>query len=495
SYEESTQFSAEPIALLHFILPKAFGSNPTDYWGAFSNGEVWGYAGVVTLVLAALALALRPTRTRLFLSGVVLLALLYALGPFTPLQGWVYRFVPLYDLVRAPGRAFLFADFGLALLAGFGAHELSRRKDLDPRRRAVLRPALRVLLIVLAALLLFVLPLYYSLVVGASDPLNRPMIVIDGIYLLALYLGLAAALIWAVAHGRLSATSVGLVALVLVTLDLFSATASFNPVSADLTAGFRHDEAVRFLQAKQQSDGPFRIDVATAAWQPDLATLAGLYDIGGTFDPMQLKSYDTARSAVASNRDLPLYDLLGVRYLITDNQAQSPGPAFTPALRTGDGLVLWENHEALPRVWLASNVQTMNLDAARAAIRDPAFDPRAVVYLSGGNPSDVSAGGSARIVEADPDVVRVQVEADGPSELVLADVNYPGWTARIDGKTTPIATADGLFRAVAVPAGTHEIVFRFRPPLLGVSLGLSVVGGLIGLALLILGLREYRSRS
>ncbi|HVX30463.1 MAG TPA: hypothetical protein VHA53_08300, partial [Nitrolancea sp.] len=145
SYEESTQFSAEPIALLHFILPKAFGSNPTDYWGAFSNGEVWGYAGVVTLVLAALALALRPTRTRLFLSGVVLLALLYALGPFTPLQGWVYRFVPLYDLVRAPGRACLFADFGLALLAGFGAHELSRRKDLDPRRRAVLRPALRVL--------------------------------------------------------------------------------------------------------------------------------------------------------------------------------------------------------------------------------------------------------------------------------------------------------------------------------------------------------------
>jgi hypothetical protein len=495
SYEESTEFSAEPIAHLHVILPKAFASNPTDYWGPFSNGEVWGYAGVVTLVLAALALALRPTRTRLFLSGIVLLALFYALGPFTPLQGWVYRFVPLYDLVRAPGRSFLFADFGLALLAGFGIHELSRREVADAHARAILRTSLRILLVVLAALLLFVLPLYYSLVVAASDPLNRPMIVIDGIYLLALYLGLAAVLLWTVLHGRLRGTSVALLALVLVTVDLFGATGSFNPVSADLTAGYRHDEAVHFLQTQQQSDGPFRIDVATAAWQPDLATLAGLSDIGGTFDPMQLKAYDEARSAVTADRSLPLFDLLGVRYLITDAKAAAPGPQYTSALKTGDGLTIWENREALPRVWLASHVQPLGLDDARAAIRASSFDPRAVVYLSGSAANAVSAGGSARITEYDPNVVRVQVDADGPSELVLADVNYPGWTARVDGKAVAISTADGLFRAVPVPAGSHEVTFRFRPQLLTISLALSVIGGLLGVALLVLGSRKRLAKT
>ena len=488
SYEQSTEFSAEPIALLQFVLPKAFGSNPMDYWGPFSNGEVWGYAGVVTLVLVALALALRPSRLRLFLGALAAIALCYALGPFTPVQGWVFRFAPLYNLVRAPARAFLFVDLSLALLAGFGTQELSGCLRSDPRRRAIVRSASRALLIIISALVFFALPLIYSLVIGASDPLNRPMIVIDGVYLLIFYLAGTLVLLWAVASGRLRGAAIGLLALSLVTLDLFGANASFNPVSADLTAGFRHPEAVSFLQAKQQSDGPFRIDVATVAWQPDLATLAGLYDIGGTFDPMQLKSYDQARSAVAGNRNLHLYDLLGTRYLITDANAVAPGPEFTPALKTGDGLMLWENTEALPRVWLPPKVQPMSLDDARAAIREPSFDPRGEVYLSGGDAPKISGSGSARITEYDPDVVRIRVDANGPAVLVLADVNYRGWTASVDGRSTPVATADGLFRAVTVPAGTHEVVFRFRPPLLFASIALSLLGVLLGAAMLGYGL-------
>lgn len=493
SYEQSTEFSAEPIALLQFVLPKAFGSNPMDYWGPFSNGEIWGYAGVVTLILAALALSFRAPRLRLFLGALAAVALLYALGPFTPFQGWAFRFAPLYDLVRAPARAFLFVDLSLALLAGFGTQELSDCLPSNPRRRSVLRGTSRVLLVVIAALLLFVLPLVYSLVIGASDPLNRPMIVIDGIYLLIFYLACALVLLWAVARGRLRGASVGLLALGLVTLDLFGANASFNPVSADLTAGFRHPEAVSFLQAKQQSDGPFRIDVATAAWQPDLATLGGLDDIGGTFDPMQLKAYDEARSTVASNRNLPLYDLLGTRYVISDDKAASPGPEFTPVLRTSDRLTIWENKKALPRVWLAAQVRMVSLEDARAAIRAPTFDPRNEVYLSGGTAAKISGSGSARITEYDPDVVRIHVDADGPAELVLTDVNYPGWQARVDGQSTPIATADGLFRAVTVPAGTHEVVFRFRPPLLVASLILSLLGAFLGTAMLGFGVyRRYR---
>jgi hypothetical protein len=209
---------------------------------------------------------------------------------------------------------------------------------------------------------------------------------------------------------------------------------------------------------------------------------------------MQLKAYDEARSAVASNRSLPLFDLLGTRYLITDAKAASPGSEFTPALHTGDGLMIWQNKEALPRVWLAPQVRSVSLEDARAAIRSPTFNPRNEVYLSGGNAPKISGGGSARITEYDPDVVRIQVDADGPAELVLTDVNYPGWKARIDGQSTPIATADGLFRAVTVPAGTHEVVFRFRPPLLVASFALSLLGVFLGTVMLGFGLyRRHRA--
>src|SRR5690606_8136576 len=47
SYAQASEFAVEPVALLHLVLPTVFGSNPTDYWGPFSNTEMWGYAGVL----------------------------------------------------------------------------------------------------------------------------------------------------------------------------------------------------------------------------------------------------------------------------------------------------------------------------------------------------------------------------------------------------------------------------------------------------------------
>jgi hypothetical protein len=35
---------------------------------------------------------------------------------------------------------------------------------------------------------------------------------------------------------------------------------------------------------------------------------------------------------------------------------------------------------------------------------------------------------------------------------------------RVDGAARPLLTADGYFRAVALPAGEHAVTFRFAPP-------------------------------
>jgi uncharacterized membrane protein YfhO len=54
---------------------------------------------------------------------------------------------------------------------------------------------------------------------------------------------------------------------------------------------------------------------------------------------------------------------------------------------------------------------------------------------------------------------------------VLADVNYDGWNAFLDGERVPLLQADYAFRAVRVPAGKHTVEFRYTP--------LSFWGGLI----------------
>ena len=69
----------------------------------------------------------------------------------------------------------------------------------------------------------------------------------------------------------------------------------------------------------------------------------------------------------------------------------------------------------------------------------------------------------ARLSEDLPERVVAEVTANYGGLLVLTDVDYPGWLAEEDGRRLPILRADGFFRAVALPPGTHRVVFRYRP--------------------------------
>ena len=69
----------------------------------------------------------------------------------------------------------------------------------------------------------------------------------------------------------------------------------------------------------------------------------------------------------------------------------------------------------------------------------------------------------ARIAEDRNERVAVDATSGTAGLLVLADLSFPGWSAEMDGHPAPILLANGAFRAVAMPAGTHRVVFRYRP--------------------------------
>lgn len=75
-----------------------------------------------------------------------------------------------------------------------------------------------------------------------------------------------------------------------------------------------------------------------------------------------------------------------------------------------------------------------------------------------------------------PNQITLLVENNNPGLLVVTEPFYPGWTAFVNGHQTPIVKANGLFRAVVLPATTagqpHEVTFVFNP--LSVRLGSKV---------------------
>ncbi len=66
-----------------------------------------------------------------------------------------------------------------------------------------------------------------------------------------------------------------------------------------------------------------------------------------------------------------------------------------------------------------------------------------------------------------------------PALLILADTFYPGWQATVDGDPAPIYRTNVLLRGVPVPAGEHEVVFRYAPASWRQGLLFSAAGGVL----------------
>ncbi len=80
--------------------------------------------------------------------------------------------------------------------------------------------------------------------------------------------------------------------------------------------------------------------------------------------------------------------------------------------------------------------------------------------------------------------VDVRCRADAAGWAVLLDAYAPGWTATLDGVAAPIARADEVVRAVAVPPGEHLVRFTYRTPGLAPGVTASALGAAIALLLL-----------
>lgn len=84
--------------------------------------------------------------------------------------------------------------------------------------------------------------------------------------------------------------------------------------------------------------------------------------------------------------------------------------------------------------------------------------------------------GSASVTHYEPEHITIETHSDGDGAyLILSDAWYPGWQATIDGTPTEVLKANGMFRAVRLPAGAHTVEFSYESRTLMIGVGISVL--------------------
>ena len=142
-----------------------------------------------------------------------------------------------------------------------------------------------------------------------------------------------------------------------------------------------------------------------------------------------------------------------------------------------------------PRVSWVARARFLPYPDSLSYLASRRFSPEDEVVLEGrARRQGGAAAGEARVVEEAPTRLSARTHASTSGFLVWADSFDAGWKATLDGVPVDILRADGAYRAVAVPAGEHDIRFRYRPlPFeLGLWVTLSSLAFLAALGLWIL---------
>jgi hypothetical protein len=219
--------------------------------------------------------------------------------------------------------------------------------------------------------------------------------------------------------------------------NLAYARASFGELYGNNQERFQ--SAVSFTS----SDGLRRIwaPFDSAGFGPLNSMLDSRTEVTYGYNPLELARY--AAYLDASRQNPRLLDSLGV----------------TAKLDAAKGR-FYPNPSALSRVTGPAGVMTVGSNS-EAAARLRALDPAREAIVEG---RSVVQGGpvEARIVSYTGSEYRIRFRAAGPALLRIAVPYFPGWRAEVEGTSVAVFPVDLALSGVIVPAGSHELVFRYQ---------------------------------
>ena len=307
-------------------------------------------------------------------------------------------------------------------------------------------------------------------VLAAVTQLRSSLVRNDGLRSL-LFLALGFAALAACGAGKMSRpVAVGAVGL-MVLIDLYGADKRYVSHES-FAAPVGHSQGIK-------ADAIDRAILADTAGHYRVLDIPGFFDARRSYFHSMLGGYHAAKLSryddIIGERMLPL---LSVGYGHADGRGDAAaGQAVADMLNaryivTGDSEApLMLNPQAMGNAWLVDSMVWVDgaraemdaLDPALTDLRRQAVADRSFATALPGQPS-LAPGDTIYMTYYSPNTLKYHVSTAAGGVGVFSEVYFPwGWKATVDGNEVPLARVNYILRALAIPAGSHEIVMTFAP--------------------------------
>jgi len=123
---------------------------------------------------------------------------------------------------------------------------------------------------------------------------------------------------------------------------------------------------------------------------------------------------------------------------------------------------------SVPYATLVAKQVIKSSDEVLSFMKDKSFNPQEMVVLETEYPRQAidrikgeEFKASCSVIDYENEKIRIKTTADHPGYLVLSEIYYPGWKAKVDGRETPILRGNYLFRVIPLEKGEHEVDLYF----------------------------------
>ncbi len=424
NYDYAATGSYHPSMLKTFLFPRAALPDSEYFW------EYYGYIGIIPLLLSFTGLIrMRDDRRIIVIAGIAVVTLLFMFGKYSFLFPALWKYIPTFNLFRDPSRAIVNLNFLLVILAAIGLETISRR---IVQKRILLSGWLLPIVLIICAIT------WIDATMAARSNRDRMFIADKG----------------------------------------FMA----QPVHQ------QHEEILK------RDRSWYRYWFRRSRFRQNHAFAIGARSIGG-YDNMFLQRYSRFVHFMTDTPIVP--SLVTIQTQKTFSNTPSPFPFKILGVKYADfkdSTIMDPNQAEMKRAWFCTRTKEVaNEDEALRYMRSDQFhqfqeiviEPHETEMLktrrsiversSGNNQSD----GEIRVTEITPENLMIELGSHPTGYLVLSEIFYPGWQARVDGSATPIYRADSILFCIPLTENARKVEVRYRPATLR-------YGGMMSIATLIL---------